>query len=116
MASAKNKVIAGDYQGKNILCSLGNPSIWISWSESIYLNKNTIQTCDLITDEHRKSAASGIARGAVGGLLLGPVGLLAGLSAKNKGIYQLAIQFKDGKRSLIEVNDKIYKAIIKSCF
>lgn len=38
------------------------------------------------------------------------------ISAKNKGIYQIAIQFKDGKKSLIEVDDKIYKTLIKSCF
>lgn len=54
--------------------------------------------------------------GAVGGILLGPVGLLAGLSAKNKDIYQIAIQLKDGKRSLLEVDDKICKALVKSCF
>lgn len=49
----------------------------------------TIESYELITDEHRKSAKSGIARGLVGGALLGPVGMLAGgMSAKSKGIYQ----------------------------
>lgn len=77
----------------------------------------TIESYELITDEHRKSAKSGIARGLVGGALLGTVGMLAGgMSAKSKGIYQIAIQFKDGKRSLLEVDDKIYKAIIQACF
>ena len=81
MASAKNRVIAGDYAGKQVLSTFG------------------------------------VARGLVGGALLGPVGLLAGgLSAKNKGIYQVAVQFKDGSRSLIEIDDKIYKALISSCF
>ena len=32
------------------------------------------------------------------------------------GVYQVAIDFKDGKRSLIEVDDKIYKLIVKRCF
>ncbi len=77
----------------------------------------TVESYELITDEHRKSAKSGIARGLVGGALLGPVGILAGgMSAKSKGIYQVPIQFKDGKRSLLEVDDKIYKAIIQACF
>ncbi len=77
----------------------------------------TVESYELITDEHRKSAKSGIARGLVGGALLGPIGILAGgMSAKSKGIYQVAIQFKDGKRSLLEVDDKIYKAIIQACF
>ena len=117
MASAKNRVIAGDYMGKGVAVSLGKASIVISFRESINLDKFGIDSYEVITDEHRKSAASGVARGLVGGALLGPVGMLAGgLSAKSKGIYQIAIQFKNGKRSLIEVDDKIYKAIVKSCF
>ncbi|WP_321024970.1 hypothetical protein [Eisenbergiella porci] len=114
--SAKNKVIAGDYIGKQVGASLGTAYLILGLTKSYNLNKSTIESYELITDEHRKSAASGIARGLVGGALLGPVGLLAGLSAKNKGVYQIAIQFKDGKRSLLEVDDKIYKAIIASCF
>lgn len=55
-------------------------------------------------------------RGLVGGALLGPVGLLAGLSAKNKGTHTLVIEFKDGKKSLIEVNEKIYKLLMQKMF
>ena len=118
MAKAKNAVIAGDYTGKGLNATLGIVTIYgASLKQSIKINKDTVESYELITDEHRKSAASGVARGLVGGVLLGPVGMLAGgLSAKNKGIYQIAIQFKDGKKSLVEVNDKIYKAIIKNCF
>lgn len=116
MAKAKNKVIAGDFEGKQVGQSLGSPYIIISLGKTYDINRSTVETYDLITDEHRKSAVSGVARGAVGGFLLGPVGLLAGVSAKSKGIYQIAILFRNGKRSLVEVDDKIYKAIIKSCF
>lgn len=114
---AKNKVIAGDYVGNIVGQALGQPYISTGFAKSIQLNSTTVESYELITDEHRKSAKSGIARGLVGGALLGPVGMLAGgVSGKSKGIYQLALQFKDSKRSLIEVDDKIYKAIIKSCF
>lgn len=117
MAKAKNKVIAGDYNGNMVGQSLGNPYISTGLIKSIGLNNSTIESYEIITDEHRKSAKSGIARGLVGGTLLGPVGMLAGgVSAKSKGIYQIALQFKDGKRSLVEIDDKIYKAIIKACF
>lgn len=76
-----------------------------------------MKSYELITDEHRKSAASGVARGIVGGALLGPVGMLAGgISAKSKGIFQIAVEFNDGKRSLLEVDDKIYNTIVKGCF
>lgn len=54
-------------------------------------------------------------RGLVGGALLGPIGLLAGgMSAKSKGVYQVAVVFKDGKRSLLELDDKRYKALMKA--
>ncbi len=112
-----NKVIAGDYQGKVITYAAGDIIITTSLFKSVKLDKSTVQSYEVITEEHRKSAASGIARGLVGGALLGPVGMLAGgLSAKNKGTYQIAIQFKDGKKSLIEVDDKIYKTLIKKLF
>lgn len=114
---AKNKVIAGDYLGKGIILGMGKPSLVVGFGKNYYLTKEVVESYELITDEHRKSASSGVARGLVGGALLGPVGLLAGgLSAKSKGIYQIAIQFKDGKKSLVEVNDKIYKAIVSSLF
>lgn len=111
MAKAKNKVIAGDYTGRTIGQTLGISFINAGLMKTIDLNNSTVESYELITDEHRKSAKSGIARGIVGGALLGPVGMLAGgLSAKSKGIYQIALQFKDGKKSLIEVDDKIYNS------
>ncbi|MDR1159275.1 MAG: hypothetical protein LBK69_01435 [Syntrophomonadaceae bacterium] len=117
MAGAKNKVIAGDYKGGSIKISATGASIYVDSWETAMLNKHEVETYELITDEHTKSAASGIIRGVVGDALLGPVGLLAGaLSAKNKGIYQVAIQFRDGKRSLLEIDDKSYKALVKDCF
>lgn len=117
MANAKNNVQAGDYLGKQIISTFGTVQIVTGFGKGLALNNSTVDSYELVTDEHQKSAASGIARGIVGGALLGPVGLLAGgLSAKNKGVYQVAVQFKDGKRSLIEVDDKIYKSLVRACF
>lgn len=117
MAKAKNAVIAGDYTGKLLSCTSGRVFISLGFLKSLELDKKTVASMELITDEHRKSAASGVARGLVGGALLGPVGMLAGgLSAKNKGIYQVAVQFTDGKKSLLEVDDKIYNALVKCTF
>ena len=82
---ATNVVLEGEYKYKGIMNPTGKPYIPISFGKKLYLNKDTVEAYELITDETRKSAASGIARGLVGGALLGPVGMLAGgLSAKNK--------------------------------
>lgn len=114
---AKNEVIAGNYCGCRVSAPFGSPQITTRSGKSELIDKFSVEDYKLITDEHRKSAASGVGRGLVGGALLGPVGMLAGaMSVKSKGIYQIAIQFKDGNKSLIEVDDKIYKAIVKACF
>ena len=113
---AKNKVIAGDYVGKVVGATLGQVSIGIGFGKNLYLNKETVESYEVITEEQQKSASSGIVRGAVGAALLGPVGLLAGLSAKNKGTYNVAVKFVDGKNSLMEIDEKAYKALVKVMF
>jgi hypothetical protein len=114
---AKNMVIAGDHLNKGVMKFGVTAQINIGLKESLVLNKTTIDSYEVVTEEHSKSAASGVTRGLVGGVLLGPVGMLAGgISAKNKGIYTVALAFKDGKRSLVEVDEKVYKALVASMF
>lgn len=114
MASAKNKVVAGDYLGSNVYTMLITGNEVYCAGKSI--NKTYVETYEVLTEEKVKSGTSAVFRGAVGAAILGPVGLLAGLSARNKGIYSVAILWKDGKKSLLEVDDKLYKLIVKSMF
>lgn len=113
---AKNMVIAGDYMGKPITGIGGVVQIYVDRKNYILLDKFGVASYDVITEDTRKSAASGIARGAVGAALLGPVGLLAGLSAKNKSTVTVAVRFKDGKNSLLEMDDKVYKDFVRAMF
>lgn len=113
---AQNKVIAGEYEGSPVM-GFVTPGIYPNPKlPPIELTKEFITNYEVVTEEHRKSAASGITRGLVGGVLLGPVGLLAGLSAKNKGTHVIAIEFKDGNKSIVEIDEKIYKAFIQKMF
>lgn len=116
--SAKNRVIKGDYAGSQIVGGgVANAAISLGIIKQLRLNSSTVESYEVIADEHNKSAASGAIRGMVGGALLGGAGMIAGaLSAKEKGIYTISIQFKDGKKSLLEVDEKLYKAIIQACF
>lgn len=113
---AKNKVIAGDYKGKQVMIVWGTAVLATTLFNTINLDKTTVEEYELMDESHKKSAVSAVGRGLVGGFLLGPVGLLAGLSAKSKGVHIVAVQFKDGKKSLIEMDDKIYKALMTKCF
>lgn len=116
MASAKNKVIAGDLIGEQVFSSLltGKDNVFVGSNRIV--NHQYVEMYEVVTEEKVKSGTSAVFRGAVGAAVLGPVGLLAGLSARNKGIYSVAILWKDGKKSLIEVDDKLYKLIVKSMF
>jgi hypothetical protein len=113
---AKNKVISGDYLNKFIILKGSRVCISRGIFNLLDINKTNVVDYEVVDQESRKSAASAVGRGLAGGLLLGPVGVLAGLSAKNKGTHIIAVQFWDGKKSLLEVDDNRYKAIIKNLF
>lgn len=110
------RVISGEYEGRDISIFAGTIILMTGLMKSIEINKNTVDSYEVIDQTSRKKVTSAVGRAAVGSFLLGPVGLVAGVSAKNKGTYLIALQFKDGKRSLIEVDDKIYKAIARTLF
>ena len=123
MAKAKNKVVAGDFEGNKISCSFG--TVYLNFMlGNIALDRKQVATYEVLTDEHKKSVASGVVRGVVGNFLLGPAGLVAGaLLAKGVGIYNVAITFREdgpkklaGKRCLIEIDEPTYKALVKKCF
>lgn len=114
--AAKNKVIAGDYEGKLISQSFGKIFIAVGFTKTIYMDKDTVDNYEVIDETSQKSAVSAVGRAFVGGVLLGPVGWFAGVTAKSKGTHLVAVQFKDGKKSLLEVNDKIYGALMKKLF
>ena len=119
MASAKNRAIAGDYAEWFVNYISGKVTIdeprW-GKKQRIPVTKDTVESYEVIEEESNVSAASAVGRGAIGALLLGPVGLAAALSAKKKGIYTIGITFKDGKRSMLEVDKDKYKAITTILF
>ena len=116
-------VIAGEYRGKAIIYmtygKIQEPYIPLNFlgTKCVILNSETIESYEVQNNEQQKDTGSGIARGAVGGLLLGPLGMVAGAGmAKNKQTYRVIINFKDGKRSLVELNAKTFKALEVACF
>lgn len=109
-----SKVIAGDYEGNTIMTVGKKTTIDLSLFKSIELNGDTIESMEIVTEKNF-DAMSGVLRGFVGGAILGPAGLLAGLSAR-KGTRTVIIEFKDGKRSLVQLKDKDYQNIYKNCF
>lgn len=116
---AKNMVVGGTFEGLPI--STTNGVVLIG---SRIVCKHNIKKYEIITEEIRKSGTSALLRGAAGIALLGSIGALAALSAKNKTTYLIAIEWdaqflnskdkKKGNKSLIEIDEKLYKALVKS--
>lgn len=116
MARARNKVILGDYEGK-LVGSFGNSAyIIIKLGQNLDLNRQSVANLVPLDDDSQISIPSAATRGLIGELLLGPIGLVAAATAKRHGIHIVGIEFKDGKRSVLEIDDKIYKALVTSCF
>lgn len=114
-----SKVIAGDYQGNSISVDPGSVylAILYGWGKSVLLSKDNIKEYEIMDQKTRKSASSAVGRAFLGSVVLGPVGLFAGLSAKSKTTgVQIAIEFKDGGRSLIELSGKHYERFLKTVF
>lgn len=111
-----NTVIAGDYINGVILDEFDKLVIGVT-NDFAVINAKTVKAYELVNEESNKSAASGVARGIVGGALLGGVGAIAGAaSAKEKGTYQVAVEFVDGKKSLLKLDNKAYQTLTKVCF
>ena len=121
MFRKKNKVVAGDYSGYCIKLSWGkltlNPPLFSQQNNKISIDKTSIRKYEVITSDNKKSTVSTIIRGLIGKYLLGVVGMIAGtVSAQNAVLHTVNLEFASGERSLIEIDDKIYKAIIKSTY
>ena len=118
---ASNTVISGKYKGRYVSSFLDSVYIQISPYKldhefDIKLSRQNVSHYEILDSNERKSAVSAGLRAATGALVLGPIGLVAGLSAKTKGTYLIAITFKDNKQSLIEVDEKIKKLLLTELF
>lgn len=89
--SAKNRVINGDYAGSQVVGggAAANAAIAFGFIKQLRLNSSTVESYEVL-------------------------GGVAGAVSKNG--YQVKIIFKDGKKCLLEVDEKLYKAIVQACF
>ncbi len=68
-----------------------------------YNNPNGICKVIIIGSDSHKKATSAVGRAFVGSLLLGPIGLLAGTTAKNKSKTTFQVIYNNGKKEIITV-------------
>ena len=114
MAKAKNQVIEVKFKGQYLIKDVNNiVSISYGFFKSYQITKENVEKIELLTAEKSKDIGSSVARGLVGGILLGPVGLVAGaLVGKDSNINRFEIMYKDGEKSLVEVDKKLGDCIL----
>lgn len=110
-----NYILEGKYKNKKISCTsiLKITNAEINGSD-YPLSKFTVASYTVI-DESNKDQYS-FWKGALGVALFGGIGAVAGIGGKNKKEYLIAIEWKDGDKSLILINDEYYKVFVKSMF
>ncbi len=69
----------------------------------------------IVAEESRKKVGSTLGRAAVGALALGPVGLLAGVTGKNKRTTTFLVKYKNGSSSnhTVETDSHAFEQLCK---
>ena len=107
-----NYVVEGVGKGSKIynIKSDGHLSKALGWDfEPPYVTSYTV------IDESNKDQYS-FWKGALGVALFGGLGAIAGVKGKKSKEYMVAIQWKDGEKSLICIDDECYKTLVKCMF
>lgn len=115
---AKIKVHAGDFSKINAQYTWGSfllnePTKWTATSYS----SDDIDVLEQASEESVKRLAGTAGWGVTGAVLLGPVGLLAGLLVGGRGKdVTFVVKFKDGKKLLGTTDSKTFTKIQASQF
>ena len=116
--AARNIVVAGDYVGNSVVFKSKKVSIYISFRESKEISKETVLSYEVITEENRNLLSS-FGSFSKAALLLGygfeGVAMM-NMAGEEYKLILVSVQFKDGKKSLLEVDGAFYKAIVTLCY
>lgn len=114
------KILAGDYPNNTFISnsfSFNNTLTLVQGvSKSIDITKK-IKNVEIITEENQKKFVGAAGWGLVGGLALGPLGLIAGiLAGGNKKKMLVACELKSGEKFIAEVDSKLYQSILSASY
>ena len=122
------KVLAGDFKTSSAngaradfhfgRFSFPDPEVDFAWlPKHVHYTMSDVDDLDEVSEENKVQVLGAAGWGTVGALALGPVGLLAGLVLGGRGKKVVfAVKFNDGKRALVEVNQKVWKKIVVARF
>ena len=104
-------VVNGDFNGLNVYVRDNNSFVIVRndingkitpgnmiYTEEQIISKSTVDQYEGISAVNNGPNAASVATGLI---LFGPIGALAGAAASQSSTYDIAVHFKDGKKSLI---------------
>lgn len=116
---AKIKVHAGDFLKGDGQFSFGSLTLMTTAHSFVgeTIPVSSLETVAIATEENVKKLGGTIGWGVAGGVLLGPVGLLAGLlvGGRKKEITFVAT-FRDGRKLLATTDSKTFTKLQAACF
>jgi len=105
---AKNCIISGPLVGSQLSC-YGNQLVMSGMP--VY----NLVSYQLLDEKSKIDGLSAVSRAAIGTYLLGPAGMAAGLTAKQKGIYLVSLVFTSSEReNIAEVDEQVFRAIVST--
>ncbi len=113
---SKGKVIAGDYKNYDVV-AYGGKCFFMHWLKKVNVNKAVISRYELVSDIDRHPFWSTLVKGAISRAVFGTLGAASAISSSmNKKAHIISIEFKNGRRSLIEVPDVDYINVLKAIY
>lgn len=106
-------MIAGEYEGWKVVNSGGETSL-MNFLSSVILSKNTVAKYSLLDKEDADSFGGTLLKGFVAHKIFGAAGLIATAAISHRKNYLLKIEFVNGKQSLLEIDQKNYKELLKN--
>lgn len=111
-----NYVLEGEYKNEEIYCPSKSDTLKIIGGSSI--KKERIVSYTILDENTKNSSEYSFWKGVLGVTLFGSLGVIAGIGGKNKSSkeYLISLEWKDGNKSLILIDDEYYKVFVKSMF
>lgn len=113
---SKSKVIAGDYKNYDVV-AYGGRCYFMNWLQKIKVDKAVVSRYELVSDIDKHPFWGTLVKGAISRAIFGTLGAASAISSSmNKKVYIISIEFKNGRRSLIEVPDTDYVNVLRAIY
>ena len=106
------RVVGGDYKGMPVVTSFDSQKVWIktkpfgfSKKDRLMIDTDTVKKYEVVNEESNTSGSM---------MKEMMFGTAAALSTKKR--VMVSIEFKNGKKSLVECDNRIFKTIQTACY